>query len=205
MIKVKICGITNLEDAVAAVEAGADMLGFVFAASPRRLSPEAAAKIITALPKDLKKVGVFVDEDALQVKEISQICNLDYVQLHGSETPEYANNLGLSFIKAFKVKDGTVVGKIEKFGPEMFLLDSYDPQKAGGTGRSFEWNIAAKAARLGRMFLAGGLTPENVAQAVKVVKPYAVDVSTGVEKSPGKKDHAKTKKFIAEAKECELG
>jgi phosphoribosylanthranilate isomerase len=176
------------------------MLGFVFAPSPRRISQERAGEIVAALPESIVKVGVFVDENRRRVEELARMCHLNFVQLHGSETPEYARELGLPFIKAFRVRDETVVNQITEFGAEMFLLDSYNPQKTGGTGRKFDWSIAATAARLGRMILAGGLTPENVAEAVRIVRPYAVDVSSGVEVSPGKKDHAKIRKFIAEAR-----
>ena len=202
MTLVKICGITNLKDARAAIDCGADMLGFVFAPSPRRIDPLDASRLASALPEVTLKVGVFVDEDRRRVEEIAGMCKLDYVQLHGSEMPQYSQELSIPFIKAFRARDESVLAQIIEFGSELFLLDSYDPHKAGGIGRQLDWALAAKAARLGTLILAGGLNPDNVAQAIETVKPYAVDVSTGVEISPGKKDHDKIRKFVTEAKQC---
>lgn len=205
MTLVKICGITNLEDALAAVESGADMLGFIFAQSSRTISPESAVRITSALPRAITKVGVFVDAKLEHVNEIGQHCNLDLVQLHGSETRDYARQLTTPFVKAFRAKDEGVLDNIAEFGAEQFLLDSYHPDKPGGTGMKLDLALAAKAARLGRMIMAGGLNPGNVAEAVLTVRPYAVDVSSGVELSPGKKDHDKIKKFITEVKQCARG
>ena len=199
MILVKICGITNTEDALTAIDCGADMLGFVFAPGPRRISPEKAARIVKELP-EITKIGVFVDENIEQVEEISRLCRLDFVQLHGSEPGEYARQLTVPFIKAFRARDEGVLKEIADFGADTFLLDSYDPHLKGGTGKTMNLAIAKKAARLGRMILAGGLTPDNVKEIIARIKPYAVDVSSGVELSPGKKDHDRIKKFIAEAK-----
>ena len=201
MTLVKICGITNTEDAMAAIDYDADMVGFVFAPSPRQISPGKAARIVKGIP-DVTKVGVFVDEKLVQVEEIARLCRLNVVQLHGSETKEYARQLSVSHIKAFRVHDDSVLKEIIDFDTDLFLLDSYDPHIQGGTGKTSDLAIAVKAARLGRMILAGGLTPENVREIITTVKPYAVDVSSGVELSPGNKDHEKMKKFIAEAKKC---
>ena len=205
MTLVKICGITNLGDALAAVESGADMLGFVFARSPRRIPPETAARITGALSRDIVKVGVFVDEKLEHVNEIVRHCNLNLIQLHGSETKDYTQRLTTTFVKAFRAQNEGVLDHIAEFGAETFLLDSYHPDKAGGTGRKFDLDLAAKAARLGRMIMAGGLNPDNVAEAILKVKPYAVDVSSGVELSPGRKDHDKIKRFITEVKQCARG
>ena len=197
---VKVCGITNLEDALAAVECGADMLGFVFAPSPRRISPDEAARITNLLPPHIGKVGVFVNEAAEKIREIARLCGLDFAQLHGDETVEFARGLSAPFIKAFRARDASVLENIAAFGTDTFLLDAYDPDRAGGTGRLVNLDIASKAARLGNMILAGGLSPDNVAQIVEAVRPYCVDVSSGVESSPGRKDHDKIKRFISEAK-----
>ena len=202
MVKVKICGITNLENALAAIEEGADALGFVFfARSPRQVTPELAAAIITRLPPFVAKVGVFVDEKLERVKEITGICSLDYAQLHGSESPDYCQALGQQrAIKAFRVKGESILEQLSAYKVAAILLDSYNPDMFGGTGRAFNWEIAARAARSNCVILSGGLTPQNVAEAINKVNPYAVDVSSGVEASPGKKDHAKLKAFIQAAK-----
>lgn len=199
---IKICGITNLEDARMAAECGADMLGFVFAESPRTISPQEAARIIRDLPEAILKVGVFVDENETNVEEIAGACDFDYVQLHGSETPEYVRRITVPVIKAFSVRDRDVLTRIPEYGLSTFILDSYDPHRAGGSGMVFDWNIAAEATNLGRMILAGGLNAENVAQAIRVARPYGVDVSSGVEVSPGRKDIDKIKRFVSEARQC---
>ena len=193
----KICGITNPEDALAAIALGADALGFVFyTRSPRRVTPEQAATIVSRLPPFVAKVGVFVDEKLERVREIMNLCSLDYTQLHGSESPDYCQKLGHRAIKAFRVNDESILEQLSDYKVVAILLDSYNPDMFGGTGRAFNWEIAARAARSNCVILSGGLTPQNVAQAIKIVKPYAVDVSSGVEASQGKKDHAKLKAFI---------
>lgn len=202
MTLVKICGITRLEDALAAARYGADFIGLVFAESPRRIPPGRAEEIIRALPRNIATVGVFVDEDPEKVKLLACECGLDMVQLHGSETREYADNLGVPYIKAFRARDEKATEEIKAFGAETFLLDSYVPGKAGGTGVTLDLDMAAGATRLGRMILAGGLNPDNVGNAVRTVRPYGVDVSSGVEKAPGLKDHDLVRRFIAEAKSC---
>jgi phosphoribosylanthranilate isomerase len=197
---VKVCGITNLEDALAAVECGADMLGFVFAPSPRRISPGDAARITAILPPHVGRVGVFVNETAQRIGETVRLCGLDFAQLHGDESPGFARGLSVPFIRAFRARDESVLEGIAAFGADTFLLDAYDPHRAGGTGKLVNLDIAAKAAKLGNMILAGGLNPDNVARAVEVVRPYGVDVSSGVESSPGRKDHDRIMRFISEAK-----
>ena len=203
MVKVKICGITNLEDALDAIALGADALGFVFyARSPRRVTPEQAAAIITRLPPFVAKVGVFVDEKLDRVQGIMNLCSLDYAQLHGSESPEYCKALGQQrAIKAFRVKDGINLEQFSAYKVSAILLDSYNPNMFGGTGRAFNWELAARVARSNCVILSGGLTPQNVAEAINKVNPYAVDVSSGVEASPGKKDYAKLKAFIQAVKQ----
>ncbi|HEY3308914.1 MAG TPA: phosphoribosylanthranilate isomerase [Desulfuromonadaceae bacterium] len=192
MVKVKICGITNLEDALAAATAGADALGFVFhPASPRYISPEQAAAIIRHLPPFVQTVGLFVDENPETVNAIANQCGLDIIQLHGDESPGYCSEIQRRVIKAFRVKNITSIDKIKNYRVAACLLDAWSPAAHGGTGTTFNWEIAASAATSERIILAGGLTPENVAAAVQRVRPYAVDISSGVEFEPGKKDPAK--------------
>ena len=187
MVKVKICGITNLEDAVIAVEAGADALGFVFfRESPRNISPENAAAIIRHLPPFVQTVGLFVNEDPAIVNAVADQCGLDLVQLHGDESPDYCTAIKRRVIKAFRVKDDSSLDKIAQYQVAACLLDAWSLTAPGGTGKTFNWEIAARVAASHCIILAGGLTPENVADAVAAVKPYAVDVSSGVESEPGK-------------------
>ena len=201
-VRVKICGITNSEDAHAAVEYGADALGFVFAKSPRQITKEQARDIIAELPPFVSPVGVFVDEKADMIKEICDFCGIHTVQLHGNEQPSYLKELeGYKLIKAFRVKEEDDLKQLANYKPHAFLLDSYVKGVMGGTGVSFKWEIARQAHKYGTIILSGGLTPKNVKEAIQMVKPYAVDVSSGVESSPGKKDKSLVKRFIANAKE----
>jgi len=197
MVKVKICGITNPEDALRAAEAGADALGFVFFdKSPRHIFPEQAAAIIDRLPPFVQTVGLFVNEDLAAVNATADLCGLDLVQLHGEETPEFCRAVRRRIIKAFRVKDITSLEEIRNYHVAACLLDAWSPSAYGGTGKTFNWEIAAAAAASECVILAGGLTPDNVAEAVQIVKPYAVDVSSGVESSPGKKDAELMQRFI---------
>lgn len=200
-VKVKICGITNLEDALVATEAGADALGFNFyERSPRYISTTAAAKIIRQLPPFIIKVGVFVNAPPELVFRAIADCGLNILQFHGDEPPEYCSQFGLMTMKAFRIRDAESLKAIANYQTEAFLLDAYSSDQFGGTGEKFNWDLAVEAKKLGRpIFLAGGLTPENVADAVSKVQPYAVDVSSGVESSPGKKDHAEMRTFIRAA------
>ncbi len=201
-MRVKICGITNNEDAHAAVEYGADALGFVFAKSPRQITKEQARDIIAELPPFVSPVGVFADEKADMIKEICDFCGIQTVQLHGNEQPSYLKELeGYKLIKAFRVKEEDDLKPLANYKPHAFLLDSYVKGVMGGTGVSFNWEIARQAHKYGTIILSGGLTPKNVKEAIQMVKPYAVDVSSGVESSPGKKDKSLVKRFIANAKE----
>ena len=196
MVRVKICGITNIEDAVLAVEAGADALGFVFSPSPRQITPHDASHIIAALPPFVARVGVFVDEPLEKVKNLVAFCPLDLVQLHGQEGPEYCLEVAPRAIKAFRVQDESVLTLLPSYRVCAYLLDSFVSGLAGGTGQTFDWSIARRAGTLGPVILSGGLTPENVARAIREARPYAVDVSSGVEARPGKKDHHKLRAFI---------
>jgi len=201
-MRVKICGITNNEDAHAAVEYGADALGFVFAKSPRQVTKKHTRDIIRNLPPFVTTVGVFVDEKVDKIKEICDFCGIHTVQLHGNEQPSYLKELeGYKLIKAFRVKEEDDLKQLVNYKPHAFLLDSYVKGVMGGTGVSFKWEIARQAHKYGIIILSGGLTPENVKEAIQMVKPYAVDVSSGVESSPGKKDTLLVKRFIANAKE----
>ena len=199
---VKICGITNVEDGLAAAEAGADALGFIFyEQSPRYVPIEKAATVVRDLPPMIVKVGVFVDAEEEVVYRAVRECGLNLLQFHGSESPEYCVQFGLMSMKAFPIRDAQSLARITDFNTDAWLLDAYSPDKLGGTGERFNWDLAIEVRKLGRpIFLAGGLTPENVAEAVRHVEPYAVDVSSGVEASPGKKDHGKVKAFIDAAK-----
>jgi phosphoribosylanthranilate isomerase len=199
---VKICGITNAPDAQAAVEAGADALGFVFCpSSPRCVSLETAGKVSDELPQFIVRVGVFVNPPDELVVAAMRECGLNMLQFHGEEPPEYCLKFGLMSMKAFRVKDATSLEGVTEYPTDAWLLDAYSPDRLGGTGATFNWDLARTVQRHGRpIFLAGGLTPENVAEAVRKVQPFGVDVSSGVEASPGRKDHAKVKAFIAAAK-----
>ena len=204
-VRVKICGITNLEDARVAVEAGADALGFIFfGQSPRNVSAAEAKRIIEQLPPFVARVGVFVNESVETILRIAQETGIDTVQLHGDESAELCGKVArenLRVIKAFRIKDGSSLAALKDYRAAAFLLDSYVPGQLGGTGAKFNWDLAVQAAGLGTpIILAGGLVPENVGDAVSKVGPYGVDVSSGVESAPGKKDHAKVRGFIAAAK-----
>lgn len=204
-VVVKICGITNTPDGIAAAEAGANVLGFVFyEASPRSVSIAGAAEIIRHLPPFVVKAGVFVDAPSELVLRAIAECSLNLLQFHGLEPPEYCTQFGLMSMKAFRVQDAASLERLKDYPTEAWLLDSYVPGKIGGTGETFNWDLAREARAFGRpIFLAGGLTPLNVAEAVKQVGPYGVDVSSGVEAAPGKKDHDKVRAFIRAAKGVE--
>jgi phosphoribosylanthranilate isomerase len=198
MTRVKICGITTSEDALAICAAGADAIGFVFAKSPRQVSRDAVAEIVRKLPLFVTTVGVFVDETIDSVRETMQSCRLKLAQLHGNEDDRYCKALRLPFIKAFSLREEQTLRAIEVLPYADFLVDSHSVDASGGTGRVCDWSLAARASKLGRMVLAGGLTPANVRSALEAVHPYAVDASSGVELSPGKKDISKVQQFINE-------
>lgn len=203
MVKVKICGITSLDDARMAVDAGADALGFVFyEKSPRFVNPVAAAKIIAKLPPFIQTVGLFVNEEIEKINWTADFCGLDLVQLHGDESPEDCQEVNRRVIKAFRIQNIVSIEPLKKFQVSGYLLDAWCPDCYGGTGKTFNWEVAAAARQYGRIILAGGLAPDNVIEALRAVQPYAVDVSSGVESAPGKKDAAKVKEFIKRAKRC---
>ncbi|NHM27936.1 phosphoribosylanthranilate isomerase [Desulfofundulus sp. TPOSR] len=202
MVKVKICGITDISSALAAAEAGADALGFVFAPSPRRITPSQACRICRELPPFISRVGVFVDAPLEEVRAVAEYCGLDAIQLHGSESPDYCRSLGRRVIKAFRVGDEIDPVELSGYPADAILLDTFVAGQKGGTGQPFDWQLAAGLKLSRPLILAGGLTPENVGRAVAIVQPYGVDVSSGVEKDgqPGKKDPDKIRRFIAAAK-----
>ena len=195
-VRVKICGITQLEDALKAVELGADALGFIFAKSTRRVSPEAAKAIIDFLPPWVSCVGVFVDEDIEEVRRIQDYCSLDYLQFHGHEEPAYCQQFPHRGIKAFRIQTEKDLSSLADYSCPAYVLDTFVKDQIGGTGRTFDWQLAKLAQAHGRIILSGGLTPDNVGQAIRLVRPYAVDVSSGLEMYPGKKDHLKLSSFF---------
>lgn len=201
-LKIKICGITNLDDARAAADAGADALGFMFyEPSPRCVAIETAAEISRQLSPFILRVGVFVNPSPDLVIAAIKHCNLNLLQFHGDEPSDFCQGFGVMNMKAFRIKDADSLKQLEGFHANAFLLDSYVAGKQGGTGEKFNWDLAIKAKKFGKpIFLAGGLTPENVAEAVRKVEPFGIDVSSGVEQSPGKKDHQKIRAFIQAAR-----
>jgi phosphoribosylanthranilate isomerase len=199
MILVKICGITRMLDAKAAVELGADALGFVFAKSPRQISPEKARGIINQMPPFVTAVGVFVNEEPQRIRQIMNFCGLDLAQLHGHETPTTCADLAPGVIKAFRVRGEETLTQIKPYKDHVraILLDTYRKGVKGGTGKTFDWRIACKAKEIGiPVVLSGGLGPENVREALERVNPSAIDVSSGIEESPGIKDHERMKMFM---------
>ena len=201
MIKVKICGIKNLNDAIFAVDYGADAIGFVFAKSIRKISKEKARAIIRKLPPFVTTVGLFVNETAENIEEASRYCGLDAIQLHGNEPPNIINKLkDIKTIKAFRIQNEKDITPIKKYKPSAILLDGYSENQMGGTGTTFNWKIAKKFKTSIPIIVAGGLTHLNVSQAIKTIKPYGVDVSSGVETKPGRKDKRLIRKFIAAVK-----
>jgi phosphoribosylanthranilate isomerase len=202
-VKVKICGITNVADGLAAAEAGADMIGLMFyERSPRHISLATAAGISRALPPFIVKVGVFVNPDEDAVMRAIGDCGVSLLQFHGEETPEFCTQFGVMSMKAFRVRDEESLAALPKYQTDAWLLDAFSPNAYGGTGAKFNWDLATEAKLMGRpIFLAGGLTPENVGAAICQVQPFGVDVSSGVESAPGKKDHAKVRAFVQAARQ----
>lgn len=202
MVRVKICGITNWSDARAAIDAGADALGFNFyPPSPRSVTPAQAWEMIRKLPPFVEAVGVFVNWTAEAVGAIARALRLDAVQLHGDESRAMVRECSAAHrvIKAVRVRRGFRPHALKTYvGASAFLLDGFRPKLFGGSGKAFEWRLAREAKKYGRVILAGGLTPENVARAIREVEPFAVDVASGVESKPGKKDASKVREFVRE-------
>jgi len=201
-VLVKICGITSVKDAVAAAEAGADAVGFVFAKSPRRIAPADARRIAASLPRDVEKIGVFVNEKLSVIRKVARQCRLSAVQLHGDESPRDVRALkGLHVLKAFRIDENFDPDVLKRYrSAKAFLFDTKVPGAYGGTGKTFDWKILIRAAVEKPVILSGGLNAKNVARAVKMVRPFAVDVSSGVERGPGKKNIRLVREFIRNAK-----
>jgi phosphoribosylanthranilate isomerase len=204
MLKVKACGITNLEDAREAINCGYDALGFIFADSPRKINIEAAEYILKALPPFINCVAVFMDENPAVIKEVLRNCPFDTIQLHGEENPQSLLQFKpqKKIIKSIRVKDESSLDIIDNYKEaDAFLLDTYVKDVAGGTGQVFDWQIARTAKKYNKpIILSGGLNPENIVQAISEVKPFAVDVSSGIEEYPGKKSRLLMKEFIQKTK-----
>ena len=195
--KVKICGLTSLEQALSCAELGADWIGLnCWPGSSRYVPPGEVREIVRELPKSLTTVGIFVNESPESLKKLMTETRLDLAQLHGDESVEVTAKLGIPFLKAFRVSPQFKLEQIQKFGREHFLLDAFSKNHYGGSGQKLDWELASVASGLGKLILAGGLTPENVAEAVKIVQPWGVDVCSGVESEPGIKDLWRVEKFI---------
>ncbi len=196
-VKAKICGMTQIKDAVFAVEQGADAVGFIFYnKSPRSVTMKLAKEIIAQLPPFVDTVGVFVNESVDRVNKIAEYCGLDLVQLHGEESPAFCRKIRRRVIKAFRVKDLQSIKLLQDYAVSGFLLDTFSDELQGGTGKVFDWNLALPAKKIGPVIMAGGLTPRNIKQAIRQVRPYGVDVCSGVEKEPGIKDPEKVRAFL---------
>lgn len=203
MVRVKICGITNLEDALASVDAGCDALGFsFFRKSPRYVTPQEASSIVRRVPPRIIKIGVFVNARQESVKRIARMCHLDMLQFHGTETPEYCGKFrGYKVIKVFRVKDKLDLREVLRYKPFAFLFDTFVRSRMGGTGKTFDWKLIrhSKGIKI-PVFLSGGLTAGNVKKAIQTAEPNWVDVCSSIESVPGKKDHIKLRRFIKAAK-----
>ena len=196
-VKVKVCGMTQLKDAIFAVEHGADAVGFIFyKKSPRSVTMKAVRDIILKLPPLVDTVGVFVNESVDQVNKIANYCGLDLVQLHGEESPAFCRKIQRRVIKAFRIKDLQSVKQLEKYPVSGYLLDTFSDNLQGGTGKTFDWSLALPAKKIGPVILAGGLTSTNIIQAIRHARPYGVDVCSSVEKLPGIKDPEKVRAFL---------
>lgn len=201
MTKIKICGITNLIDALLAADLGADALGFIFAASPRHISAQKAREIISSLPPFINKVGVFKNERISTVKEIMEYCLLDLVQFHGKEDKSYLNEFSPRAIKVFKMNKKSALEEIKRYSFPFFMLDL---PKDGEHKMNLAWKMAQEAKKMGRVILAGGLTPENIERALRIITPFGVDVCRGVEKEAGVKSRQKLKEFILKVRKWDM-
>lgn len=205
MIEIKICGLTNLDDAVHAAEYGADAVGFIFHRySPRYIPPDSAKEIIRMLPDHIVKIGVFVNQTEREVKRTVNLCALDLIQLHGDESPQYCSRFP-SEILLKAVSAGKIQGTsgLELYPVKAFVMDAHDPIRYGGTGKTADWKLAAGIRDLYPLILAGGLDENNIMEAVRCVRPHAVDINSGIEIKPGKKDHDRMRKIIEMAKNVE--
>lgn len=202
MVRIKICGITNTDDALRASELGAHALGFLFAESPRRVAPRAASRICRELPPLISRVGVFVNAPASEVEEIAGTCRLDVLQFHGHESADYCRSFARGphrVMKAVRIGGRDDLAVLTEYDVDAFLLDTFVAGQLGGTGQTFDWELVREVAWRRPLVLSGGLTPENVGKAIELVRPYGVDVSSGVETEPGRKDPRLMKAFIEAA------
>lgn len=203
MVFTKVCGITNPGDARVAADAGADAIGLIFAESPRRLEVEEARRIGISLPDDVLKVGVFVDAEPEEVLRTAREAGLDLAQLHGDETPETVaaiRSAGLPVMKAVRVRNAEALGALGRYEADLFLLDAWSAKLRGGTGERFDWGLAKSLIGRDNILVSGGLTPENVREAIEFFEPYGVDASSSLEERPGKKDHERVRRFVSAAK-----
>src|SRR5215212_378656 len=203
MVFTKVCGITNPGNAREAAEAGADAIGLIFAESSRQVSAEEARKITIALPHDILKVGVFVDAQPEEVLRVAREVGLDLAQLHGDERPETVASIrgaGLTVMKAFRVRNAEVFADIQGYEADLFMLDAWNMRVRGGTGETFDWDLAKSVKGRGNIVVSGGLTPENVREAIEFFEPYGVDASSSLEERPGKKDGEQVRRFVRAAK-----
>lgn len=206
MTRVKICGITTPADAAAAVEAGADAVGLILVpGTPRCVTPETAARIIEQLPPLVTVVGVFANQPVEEVLRLVPALRLHAVQLHGDEPPEYSRRMPVPVIRALRVRDAESLQPVATYPAQAFLLDAYVEGRLGGTGTAFPWDVALRATGRVPCILSGGLRPDTVGKAVRLVRPYGVDVCSGVETSPGCKDHRKVREFIVNVRQADLG
>lgn len=203
MVAVKVCGVTNPKDALVAADAGADAIGLLFANSSRCVSVERASEISTAIPNQVLKVGVFVNEKSEEILRVANEVGLDLAQLHGDETPEtvtFLRERGLKVMKALRVRDASSLEEIERYGADFFLLDAWSEKARGGTGTSFDWGVAKSLRGRDNIVVSGGLTPENVRDAIEFFDPYGVDASSSLEDAPGKKNDERVRRFVSAAK-----
>lgn len=207
MTRVKICGLTRLVDVQLADRAGADAIGFIFGPSPRQVTADAASELSQAASPWVSRVGVFIDATLQEIEAVLRRVELDVLQLHGDEKPDFVRQVRQAFgrriVKAIRVRDASSLGRLDEYEVDAFLFDTYVPGQAGGTGQRFDWRLAAPWTATHRIILAGGLTPANVSKAIRLVRPYGVDVSSGVEKEPGVKDPGKVTEFLAQVRSLE--
>jgi phosphoribosylanthranilate isomerase len=203
MVFTKVCGITNPGDAREAADAGADAIGMIFAESPREVNVEEARRISVALPDGVLKVGVFVDAEPEEVLQTAREVGLDLAQLHGDETPETVaaiRGAGLPVMKALRVRDAEALAEIQSYGADLIMLDAWSARVRGGTGETFDWGLAKSVKGRGNIVVSGGLTPENVREAIEFFEPYGVDASSSLEEKPGKKSGERLRRFVRAAK-----
>ena len=203
MVFTKVCGITNPGDAREAADAGADAIGLIFAESPREVNVEEARRISVALPDGVLKVGVFVDAEPEKVLQTAREVGLDLAQLHGDETPETVaaiRGAGLPVMKALRVRNAEALAEIQSYGADLIMLDAWSARVRGGTGETFDWGLAKSVKGRGNIVVSGGLTPENVREAIEFFEPYGVDASSSLEEKPGKKSGERLRRFVRAAK-----